>query len=67
MTKDQIRTETERHLSEHYDGYVLVGRVAGRAEVIVLCDTQDLATQSAIATGLSEVLQGPDFKAVREL
>lgn len=36
MTKENIRCRVEHELSEYFDGYVLVARVAGQSKFVIL-------------------------------
>lgn len=65
MTKAIIKKATERHLSEFYDGYVLVACIAGRAQVVVLCDVSP-ENRSVLIDSLAEVLKTESFTGAEQ-
>lgn len=36
MTKDSIRSAVHHHLKEFFDGYVVVGKVAGESKFVII-------------------------------
>lgn len=55
MTKPQIKQQMEVNLSEFFDGYVLVARVAGSNEVVVMAESQSVETTAKLMCGISGV------------
>lgn len=56
MTKDQVRVETERALSEFYDGYILIGRIAGQRQFIFAHHIPDLRTKDALSATMEKAV-----------
>lgn len=46
MTKPQIRSAMTRRLSEFFDGYVMVGRVAGTGKIVIVAEVPSDPDQS---------------------
>lgn len=57
MTKTQVRDEMARRLPEFFDGYVLIGRVAGGGNFVVDHHIPDHATKAGIVITLANVLE----------
>lgn len=62
MSKDEIRQQMERTLPEYFDGYILIGRIAGSKSFLVSHDIKDHSTRSGIVLTMAnamEALAGP--------
>jgi hypothetical protein len=55
MTKEAIRKAMGLTLSEFFDGYVLMGCVAGERKVIIIQDINDPITKAALTTAVNLV------------
>lgn len=64
MTKSQMRQHIQRTLSEYFDGYVLVGRVAGSDQIVIAAIGSDDRGNAMIKIGANGVLQCPEFNGV---
>lgn len=61
MTKDQIRHELQARLHEYFDGYILVGHVAGRPEVIIIADPVNAAIRHQLSCGALNLINSAVF------
>lgn len=57
MTKDAIRKSVGAQLSEYFDGYVIVGRVAGSKSMVVSFECDTVETKTKLLIGLVGLLQ----------
>lgn len=56
MTKDQIREELKLKLSDYLDGFIVIGRIAGRPEFVVAHHILDPQTQGGITVAMATAL-----------
>lgn len=57
MTKEEVRDRTEHQLSEFYDGFVLIGRIAGTDKFVFTHSIPDQSTKVALHRSLVAVIQ----------
>lgn len=62
MTKDQVRAYAERQAEELFDSYVLVGRVAGTKQCVILCEIPDDAARNQIVLSIANLVGSVAFK-----
>lgn len=65
MSKTQIRTEMHRQMLEYFDGYVLVAKVAGTKDVVIVTQTGDDQTKASILVGLLGLVHCQEFRDVQ--
>lgn len=62
MTKDEIRKTVEQRVGEFFDSYLIVGRIAGRQECVILCEVPDSSSRQQLCLAITNVVSSDQFK-----
>lgn len=62
MTKEQVRKNVERVLFEHFDSFILVGKVAGSTQMVLSAKADTPAERSHIMVGVQNLATSDIFQ-----
>jgi hypothetical protein len=61
MTKETIRKNVRQCLTEFFEGYVIIGRIAGADDFVIDFDTTNPETRKRLIIGMSGLLHNDQF------
>lgn len=57
MSKTKIRSSLRSVLAEFFDGYALVGRVAGKTDIVIIAEIPDMPSKVGVLCGMTGLVE----------